>query len=368
MQKKVGIVTWICGPNYGTTLQAFALQSAIEKLGYKVFVIEDYHTIWGIKRSINHVTSKVGIDILKTKDDPSPKMVKVRAFKDKVFHYFRTLDHRGLGLALKTMDAFICGSDQMWNTWNSFDPYFYLNFAAGKKPRIAYGVSMGPASVKEEYREQVKSLVEGFHAISLREKSGAAAIIDLCGRKDVRTVLDPTLLFDKAWWTEHSRNGIKPEGEPYIACYLIAKRDDYDQILEEVKNRAGIRKAIIIPSGENPELSIKGADVQYDTGPEDFVSLIRNASLVLTDSFHGSAFSINHEVNVVNLKRFSDDDQVSQNVRLYDLYESLGIKGRFYSKDCDSWKKQIDFEEVSKRLETLREQSWNYLKQALSSI
>lgn len=361
---RTGLVTWVGGPNYGTVLQAFALKAVLESLGSEVTIIRKYDFVWGVKLSLNHVLAPLGINILKTRDADTIKMKRVRQLQAETFRYKRIVGSLGRRSAGSSFDAYVCGSDQMWNTWNCFDPFFFLDFVR-KGRKIAYSVSMGTPEIRPECRDSVRSLVSSFDAVSLREESGAEAMRNLTGRQDIRMAVDPTLLLDRQVWEEFASGAEFSEPLPgeYILCYLLRKRDDYESIIDQVRQNTGVRQVLVVPSGENPDLYIRGARVVDEAGPREFVKLVSKASCVLTDSYHGTLFSVNMGRNVINLRRFEDADISSQNSRLYDLAAVLGLGDRFM--DGMQWRTPVDYCKVTSRLESLRAESLAFLKKAL---
>lgn len=329
--KHIVLVTWLGGPNYGTVLQSYALHEALGRLGCKLVCLEKHGPLWPMRR-------------LLAKEPADAKMRRVRAFQASTFVRKTTI----LGLGLKGLrrwaDAFVCGSDQMWNTYNLFDPFFFLD-CAGDVRRVAYAPSIGAKGFRPGTEDAVRKLLLRFDALSLREESGRELVETLTGRTDAVTVVDPTLLLSAEDWKAFAADAARdplPEG-PYVLCYILRKRDDYDKIVAEALERSGASYALVIPAMENPEISIEGAHVYPDAGPKEFVRLLSGAAEVLTDSFHGVAMSINLGVPYTPLRRFDDGDRESQNGRIDHL---------------------VDLQS-SGRLDSLREFSWTYLKEAL---
>lgn len=363
VKKKIGLVTWLGGPNYGTVLQSYALYRKISELGYDVKIIRKYDFIWGVKLSLNHFLSRFGINILRTRDPKTLKMQRIRAFQASTFKCSRIVGKLGIHHVKKSFDIFVCGSDQMWNTWNCFDPFFFLDFAADKK-RVAYAQSIGTDSIKPGYEAPVRELLAGFDAISVREKSAQKVLTQVTKRDDITLCADPALLLSMEEWLDFAIGADKtliPEDE-FILCYLLRARSDYDSILFELKKEYCINRVVIVPSGENPDLKIEGACTPDGVGASEFVALFSRASIILTDSFHGSIFSLVFKKHFINLRRFDDSTAESQNSRLYDMAESLGFGNRFYDPENSDWKNPIDYNTVSARMNELINHSMKYLK------
>ena len=366
-KKKLGLVTWIGGPNYGTVLQAYALHAVLCSLGCDVRIIRKFDFVWGVKLKLNRFLKPLGINILKTRDADTLKMKRVRELQASTFRYQDIIGPFGRCRAGVGYDAYLCGSDQLWNSWNCFDPFFFLDFVR-KGRKMAYSVSLGNPEIRPELQPRIKELVSGFDALSLREESGVRTIGSLTGRTDVRLAADPTLLLTADEWKEFASgaNFAAPLPDKYILCYLLRRRDDYSEIVDRVRQATGIDSVLIVPSGEYPDLELPGARVVEEAGPREFVSLVANAAAVLTDSFHGTLFSVNLGRDVINLRRFEDSDHKSQNSRLYDLAETLGMGDRFI--DGEQWKQPMDHHALSEKVEALRQDSLSYLRGFISSL
>jgi hypothetical protein len=261
---------------------------------------------------------------------------------------------------LDSTDIFMAGSDQLWNCHDHFRGFEFLDFAAGKK-KISYATSIGTKEIPVDYRKKVKEYLSDFQHISIREQSGTLSIADITERDDIATVLDPVLLQDKAFWErvpDAARQVLPEMAEGYVLYYILRHSGvpDRHSGLDPESSLPGKMKTVIIPSGENPNFNLPGATIVRNAGLREFVALVRGASLVVTDSFHGMALAIALERPFINLRRFSDSDVASQNIRLRDLLERLGIENNL----------PIDYEAVRPRLETLRAESNAYLDKALA--
>ena len=271
-----------------------------------------------------------------------------------------------LDRVVESTDCFLTGSDQIWNTYVSFKPFFFLDFAANKK-RVAYASSIGANGIKEEYKRQVKDLLLKFSHIGVREKQAVDALTQLTDRNDIRQVLDPTFLLTPGDWRKMSQKPVFEIEIPqkYMLCYLIGKRENYAKQLLEVKRTLGIGNVLIIPSLENPDFYVDGCILYKDAGPVEFVNLIYNAQFVCTDSFHATALSINLGKNFVEFLRFDDDNEASQNSRIYDVLGHYGLENRMYSDSNSDWSAAIDFAPIQEILANDRKSSEEFL---ISSI
>lgn len=367
---RVGLVTLYRGYNYGTSLQAYALKSYIEKMGYQTDIIwksEGAHSGRDIrmekiarmfKRSVfrpnllketlkgylgnflNAPTKEVKQKYL----DFSEQQLQIKALTNKQLRAFVN--------SSETL-AVVCGSDQIWkvNAAN-VDPMFYLQFVPEYK-RVAYAPSFGGASVPSYNKKIISRYLDSIPNITVREKSGIKIVQQLIGRK-VQSVIDPTLLID---WHEL----IKPIDEKYILMYFLDEPSDFilRKIVKIARNKG--LKIYAIPHKfskyeKYPEINLKLI------GPAEFPSIIANASCVYTDSFHGTAFSVNLNRPFWTFQRNYKSFK-SQSSRITDFLDLVGLSAQYVIQvnqsnfDFPS----IDFENVNKILADQRKISKKYL-------
>ncbi|HOE93825.1 MAG TPA: polysaccharide pyruvyl transferase family protein [Candidatus Cryptobacteroides sp.] len=384
--KRVGLVTWYRGTNYGSVLQAYALRKALENSGCKVYFLRSFNRPFTLKNIKINFFSKYRINRRNPLDDcPFPaQKERFAEFIKESFPERLPISRCGYRRMLKDTSVFMSGSDQIWNCRHNFDPFLFLDFAEDVK-RVSYASSIGTGEIPAEYQSEVKSLLSGFSHIGVREKSAETALSALTGRKDIKTVLDPTFLLSAEEWQDFAlasdyRNlpeGHKPllEGHKhlpksykhllkgkYIFCYFVGKASLYEEYLQKLRAISGLDHALILPSNDFPLETISGAERIEDAGPREFISLLSGADAVLTDSFHGSALSINLGKQFYCVKRFSDADPLSQNSRLYDLFSLFGIGDRFLENGEPG---KIDYKAVSNRLKELRTESLSFLKKEI---
>lgn len=367
--KKVVLVTWLGRRNYGTCLQSYALHKKLELLGYHVSFLSLLPKRYTLKFIIGNYLSKIGIldKLLKHSNPPENlQEVKRRAFQKKNINIIRILSKREERRLVADTDCFITGSDQIWNTYRRYNPFYFLSFAEGRK-RIAYSSSIGTNSIKEEYKECVKQYLMKFSHIGVREFEAVKVLSELTGRKDIRQVLDPTFLLTPHDWKFMVKDAVYEEELPteYIFCYLLGNNQHYKEQLLDVKHKSGISHILIIPSAENKTFSCEGTIIYKNASPIEFIDLLQRASCVCTDSFHATALSINHSIQFVEFIRFCDADPESQNSRIYDLLNHFGLLDRIYNSDSFEWLEKIDYNPIQKILEKDRRESLNYLVNAI---
>lgn len=323
---KVGILTFHNSPNNaGAVLQAWALQHTIEKLGHDASII-DYHRLkgdlvpwWSLKtlRGLFYTFKRFPFEMI--------RLWKCRRFRCLNLNLVGT--QYGGRVSYKDSDAFIVGSDQVFNpTNNELNPDFLLDFVPSGKNRISYGASFGTDKFPEEYVQKLKDLLPRFKALSVREATGLETVKRITGL-DAQVVLDPTLLLDDNEYRHLFVKELKhiPK-DPYVFLYVIGSHSDARRIAEEKANETGVKNIIIMTNQRAewhcPQVG-KFRRIHIYT-PADFLAYISNASYVVTNSFHGTAFSVIFNRRFTVLKNgTSGDDRMTT---LLAAAESGGLK------------------------------------------
>lgn len=370
--KKIVLVTWLGGGNYGTSLQSFALHRKLEMLGYNVSFLPVLPKKYTFKNKIKCFLGMLGIDLQKIKhcfrsQHLTLKQQKLADFISNNYNICNPINsERQLNSLISRTDVFVTGSDQIWNTAFCFNPFFFLDFAGNAK-RIAYASSIGLQDFPEDHKPLVKKLLSKFSYIGLRENTAVDIVSKLLDRKDIVQVLDPTFLLDSTeWGCMADKANIEIElPNKYILCYLIGNNPWYEEHLHKVVDKCGIKDVVIIPAAENETFTIKGAIVYEDAGPLEFVKLIKDASFVCTDSFHATAISLNFNKDFVEFLRFKDSDKVSQNSRIYDMLTHYQLMKRMFSDTNVEWNQKIEYAKINEQLQKDRERSVEYLINAI---
>lgn len=260
-------------------------------------------------------------------------------------------------------DAFIAGSDQVWSLFeNTFNPFFFLDFVTGKK--IAYAPCLGTDQIPDNMKQTLQELLADYFAISAREKASAEQLAELTGM-DVSWVVDPTILRGRDGWTGDIRDVKNPLKPRYLLCYFLENNPWYFEQAKLIAKKLHLRPALIPSRWEH--LSNEHV-IRKGIGPLEFVSLFHNADFVLTDSYHGSIFSILFGKGFQYLERFSANDPKSQNMRIHSLFDALGLSGLIVPQNQQAeHAPAIAWPSVYERLEEMQNYSRNYLKHSLSS-
>ncbi len=380
--KKVGIITiYHNNRNYGGLLQAYALRQSISNLGYKCDIIDYTQNAasykfsrmcnLGLKRTFEVVRNKVLTKIQYRRHPALKKSIDLRngclhSFEASIPHT-ATVHDDGIEAKAAEYDILVCGSDQIWNP-GLWSPSMFLDIPKFSGKRLSYAASIGRNQLTTKEQDYISKHAQGLNHISVREKSAEKMLKQIL-KKEVITVLDPTFLINPDEWKAFAR---KPEGvsEKYVFSFFLgnnesAKKMIYDTFSKEMP-------VITIP---HLQTGFKAEDEKYSTiqlykvGPREWVWLILNAQAVLTDSFHGTAFSINLNKEVFSFPKGSKEDKQSINSRLSDLLKMCGIENRFLT-DCSTIKnrvhEKIDWTSVNEKLDREKRAARDYLIKSLS--
>lgn len=364
--KKIGIVTWHYNPNYGGLLQAYALQETIKKLGYNPEFVNYRPDINTLKKRTIRKLKDTYIMFVKpeihTGRKSKYKFVEEKLNVGKLYYSYDDLSNE----ADEVYDVGICGSDQIWsNNTGIVNPLYYLTFVDERK-RISYAPSIGYNKIPDNIREEFKEYVDKIRYLSVREEKGAEIIKSITGR-DAKVVLDPSLLISKEEWLKEikTKHRISPNGK-FILLYILGDNYEHVEYAKKLSEYTGYE--IIALETKNSRL--KGLKT-FSGDPFDFIELINNASYVLTDSFHGVAFSINLEKQFVAFKRFKDNELTSQNSRIYNILNKTDLKDRLISTDEPVTFLEnniIDYNIVRPLLEAERKLSTDFLLKSIESV
>lgn len=363
---KTGVVTFHSAHNYGATLQAWALQKALKKLGTEPCIV-NYHPqvidrLYVVPRLD---TMAKRIQYLKKKDvRRRRKKLKVKYAKYQAFlreHFKLAGDYTSfeeLAANPPGMDCYITGSDQVWNPDHTggYDPAYLLEFAEKGSRRISYAASIGRERFPAQYRENYANALARFDAISVREQSAAGAVREAAGELPA-VVLDPTLLLDRK---EYEEIKVPTErGERYILVYMMETNRKLIQLADSISIATGLPVIQRKPG----KIFRNELDSFYTHTPGEFLGEMEKAEYVITNSFHGTVFSIIYERPFISMLHSQTGS------RTIDLLNSLGLESHilYEARDFKDMK-QFDIEnprELQKRIETLRAASVDFLAKAL---
>lgn len=377
--KKVGIMTLYHNTiNYGGALQAYALQRKIEELGYECKIIDCYATVGknkldrfnalGLKRSVQVLMMKVSYKVKtrldqKMSDGMNKRCILFAEFLKEIPHT-EPVDVKDIQKISNKFDICVTGSDQVWHPgiWN--DAYL-LRFANKK---ISYAASVGVIEFTKNQARELQEALKGYSAISVRE-SGAVQMIQKLTPIEVQEVLDPTLLYTAQEWEALIRP-IKIR-KPYIFMYAI---DNHPLFRKRVYEYCHSRKIQLVTIPFN-QLHYKTSDIRYTdnplfaVGPRQWLWLLKNAEMVFTDSFHGSAFCLQFKKNFWVFEAPCTEGGKADAKRIYSLLSKFSLQDRIVDfndfPETDEIGKKINYCDFDVKLSEWRKASQDYLMRAL---
>lgn len=332
-QWKVGILNFHFADNFGAVLVAFSLSKVVEKLGYSPEIINYI----GIRNQLDP-----NFEIFRQKYLSRSRLLASKAELEAISPWWKRI---------------IVGSDQVWHMMDT--GIYMLNWAAGQKNLISYAASFGQDHYSGSIsRQEASMLLHRFDSISVREASG----VDICEKEfgiPAIQVLDPTLLLDESDYVKiiDDEHPAIPEGK-YI-CLIVLNGENRKRIIIN-KN--------IFPAKETGKYQV--VDALFHNGKfrtvGGWLELIRKAEYVITDSFHGTVFSIIFKKQFVSIVAKGVNGQA----RIPSLLETLHIDKRRMSSSfadipCGCFEEQINYDEVYKYLDVERERSLSFLRIAL---
>lgn len=390
---KIGIIShYYKSLNYGGNLQAYALCTILSILGEDAeqicFPLKGELLPWEkaektlsgkIKSSIKSgkLFCKILHRLIRTVQKteiklfiPSLRENRCDAFSDfnnKIIpHSNKVYNSKSIGESVSDYDAFITGSDQVWN-FKWYNPAYFLDFVPEDKPKFSYGASMSMDTFTADSKKLFKKSLDSFLGISVREKSSSKFLSDVL-QKNVQWVLDPTLLLEREHWDQVCADKII-EGK-YLFCYFLSSSSKERKLAEKFAKKKGL-KVVTIPhlDGEFIFRDVFFGDIKLPCpSPEEFISLIKYSEYVFTDSFHATVFSSIFDREYFVFPRKGNRGMDS---RIYTLTQLLESGHRF----CDSNKKsclsyllncsRTRVKTDSENLKMMKDKSLNYLKECI---
>lgn len=385
MKRKIGLCIAHTGTNYGQLLQAFATQEVIQNCGFETEIIQ---YISGKKKSIrpsyaaavvagkkiiSAISQKIRKSDFEILDDLHQLNIKERICVSNSFRNNRFVNIvrcNGIDeLRFKSKDYFavLVGSDQVWLPDVAVSNFYTLRFAAPGVRRISYATSLGVSSYPSYVKKTAGDFWTKIDFLSVREQQGKniiQSIVDI----PVEVVVDPTYLLTKERWEELIPSE-KIVEDGYILCYYLSDSEPIKQYARKFANIKGLRLVSILSNECNSDDSQFADEVLVGKSPEDFVNLIRNAEFILTDSFHGLAFSVINQKQFLIFYRKRVDVKESRNSRIDNIVCLWGIEDRLIRdpQKMEFPTNDIDYNAVSERVEILKSKSMEFLNRALKS-
>ncbi|WP_176365092.1 polysaccharide pyruvyl transferase family protein [Pseudoalteromonas ulvae] len=354
-KNKIATLTFHGVINHGAVLQAYALQKFITNLGYESELInyKPLYFLYQVYRPAKGL-SKTIIKYKKYKKFNSFCKKNIKVSKDVIYVKSQLKN-------ITNYKVIIVGSDQVWNksiTNNNLDPVFFLDgFKSVRK--IAYAASSGSKLISEE--ANVYDYLNNFEFIGVREKFLKDEINTLFKREVAEMVLDPTLLITD--YNEATYTDIKVEGN-YIFSYEVSTDETRAEYEEHVRKLKEILNLQVIHVGDKP---IANADLNVtEIGPNDWLALMQKSSFIITNSFHGTAFSVNFRKPFIMTSHIDK----GRNARPLNFLCSIGFDNNFVHSPKDLTEeliKNISNQKDYTKLEGLQEYSRNFLENAIKN-
>lgn len=385
--KKVGIITLNGNFNYGNRLQNYALQQIIKNNGYMPETIINVTRVnnevknecksnvelfisGDLTMKINIIVNKIIYDFNKIniiKKNIEKKSYKIKCKREEIFKEFskKFINETKFSISANNIPVelvnkynyFIAGSDQVWNP---NDPIVseinFLTFAP-KNKRLSYAPSFGVSSIDKSNKRRYAEMISGIEKLSVREEEGAKLIKELTGR-DAQVVIDPTMLIDKKEWISISKVDKNKPKKKYLLTYFLGEKSDKTK--KKIKYIAKTNKLEVV------NLASLNDKKYYLAGPCEFIDYVNDASLFLTDSFHGCVFSLMLQTPFIVFYRESQNHNNIMNSRIDTFIKKFKLESRKFENINKVDLFNYDYEEAYEILEIEKVKSLNYLKNALN--
>lgn len=384
MHTKIAIVSPHYAPNYGTMLQAYALQEALLRLGCETEYIR-YKNSSSIYQRISNMLSmfihRPNDFIKRISGKPvgenynfffvDPRFATTwHAFDEWHSRYIcctqKIYDCRTVTQLENEVSLFIVGSDQTWSPYMTKNySSFYLNFlrfVKDKRKKNAYAPSFGTFQFSEKFKLSVLDALSSFTYLSCREAKGADWL-EKSLKRHIEAVLDPTFLLRPEDWDKVSLPVSNILPEHYVLCYQLGEKKLISDFAERIGKKMGLPVYYILTRPS----SLTHANCLSGIGPGQFISLIRDASCVCTDSFHGSAFCINYNIPFFSFTKRETYDPLNDNERIINLLREFGLEDHFRNDNDVDVTLNSSFVTSNEFLFDRREKSLNYLKRMVES-
>jgi murB family protein len=355
----VCVVGFWYGANYGSLLNGYATYKILKNLGKKVVMLRKPDHITDDMELKDWTHNTKFVNSVYSTEDISPRMSR-----------------NDIGLLNEHVNTFLAGSDQIWNYKVSFSGFMYLPFVENAKRRISFCTSFGDKNdnVPSDKVEFVKKEFHKYDAISVREDFGKENLKNKYN-VDSTVLLEPVFDIERKEYDNLIKDSVFEEKEPYIVAYILDPTDEKLNIINQVSKTMGC-KIITIPDGyytiirstwDSYIRKEEFPNLQINMGAKDFLKACSKAEFVVTDSFHGSCFSIIFEKKFISIC-----NSIRGAERFYDLLGRFNLLNRLVTnankfKWKDEYLNDIDYETIDKQIEEDRNRSVEWLKNALDT-
>jgi len=361
--KKIGIITFHDADNFGAVLQAYALKETIKKvendveiLNYKQpLILKSYRIIQINTNNLKSLIKSVLSSIIYLNIRISRK-IKFSSFRNKYLDLSEEIYKKS---EIQGKDVYIAGSDQIWNgEITGYDNTFFLSFPRGTAKGITYAASLGKDMINDQEREFLNKNINNIDCISVREDSAVHILYGFTDKK-ISHVLDPTLLVEQSAWDKLIIDKYNHNKEKYLLIYSLSFDIELLRVAELVSKKLNLKVLYINNSIRRNKFGFKNIRTP---SPEEFVTLFKNASFIVTNSFHGTAFSI-----IFN-KDFITIPHKMRGTRMTSLLNLLKLEDRIITSSdqlTEDFILNIDYHIPNELLKLEKEKSFAFLKQSI---
>lgn len=383
---KIGICACYTNHNYGSMLQSYATQKIFEAEGFDCEMIRYkkkksfVFLLKQIPRLLNRITISDKKLVVKKKLNlrKHPEAARENLIRDKAFERFQNkyfiklspeyYGYKALKVGALNYIAVVSGSDQVWSPSALATHFYDLNFVPDHVLKVSYASSFGVQEIPFYQIKRTKKFLNRIEHISVREVSAQKIIKDLV-HKNVPVVCDPTFLFTAEQWGKLiPKKGLI--SEPYIFAYFLGSSLEYRKAVCDFAHQIGLKIVAIhhmdtfVPADQE-----FGDIVLSDVGPEEFVNLIRDASYICTDSFHGTIFSVLHHKQFVVFNRYNNEAKDSKNSRIDSICKILNVSDRRFHGDLtQEIQKPINYNIVDQHADKFRSSSLEYIHNVVEKL
>ena len=361
---KVGIMTFHRALNYGAVLQGYALQQAVQRLDcdceivdYRSDAIENAYKYFGISSGKNPVMS-FAKGIIKFPVTYKRK----KSFKDFSKRLLKTsketYDARNIADANNVYDIFITGSDQVWSPYCAgFDENYFLTFASPEK-KNSYAASFGCKVIPDDKKQEYYKRLHDYKSISIREIQGKDILSNIGIELSAEHSIDPTFLLSSEKWQIHSKI---PKEKDYVLLFTVNKPI---KAMNFAKSLAAKKNLKVIYINDKPIGREKGVEYKTGVSPEEFLGYIKNADYVVTNSFHGTAFSV-----IFHKQLYTEfETQTGYNSRADELLTSLGLSAvRITDTEYNGKDPKLDWNYSDEVITQKKNSAESYLKKMIEA-
>ena len=369
--KKIATITTHSALNYGAVLQAYALSTYLNNIGYHCevldyqpdYVNESYRLI-----KVPHNPSEIllaGFQALHYQERKK-RRTKFETFRRNYLKttFEKMTQKEELISIANRFDILICGSDQIWNPkLHHFDESYFLSYPEIKAKRISYAASFGQDLLDDASKKEIARRISFIERFGCREYSAKRLVQELSGKK-AAMVLDPVFLLSAETWRK-LKTTFECSKNRYVLAYFLSNPGQSIKVAEKYAQKSGRRLCSI---GFSPRDITNQATNCYDLGPQEFLSAIDDADTIITNSFHATAFAIIFRKNFFTRLSCGSD---SRNDRVLSLLKQLDLESRIFTDETANtvdFSEEIDYEQVEIKLNQLIETSSAFLRYSVEEL